>query len=60
MEKRKEIIDDLIKSYWMEIETVINYISNSINLDGVRRNKKIIGSGCYRRNRTCSVTSKTH
>jgi len=36
MEKRKEIIDDLIKSYWMEIETVINYISNSINLDGVR------------------------
>ena len=36
MEKRKEIIDNLIKSYWMEIETVINYISNSINLDGVR------------------------
>ena len=36
MEKRKEIINDLIKSYWMEIETVINYISNSINLDGVR------------------------
>ncbi len=35
MEKRKEIIDNLIKSYWMEIETVINYISNSINLDGV-------------------------
>jgi bacterioferritin len=36
MEKRKEIIGNLIKSYWMEIETVINYISNSINLDGVR------------------------
>ncbi len=36
MEKRKEIIDNMIKSYWMEIETVINYISNSINLDGVR------------------------
>ncbi len=36
MEKRKEIIDNLIKSYWMEIETVINYISNSINLDGLR------------------------
>ena len=36
MEKRKEIIDNLIKSYWIEIETVINYISNSINLDGVR------------------------
>ena len=36
MEKKKEIINNLIKSYWMEIETVINYISNSINLDGVR------------------------
>jgi len=36
MESRKEIIDNLVKSYWMEIETVINYISNSINLDGVR------------------------
>ena len=36
MENRKEIIDNLIKSYWMEIETVVNYISNSINLDGVR------------------------
>jgi bacterioferritin len=35
MEQRKEIIDNLTKSYWMEIETVINYISNSINLDGV-------------------------
>jgi bacterioferritin len=32
----KEIVDNLIKSYWMEIETVISYISNSINLDGVR------------------------
>ncbi|GBD87925.1 bacterioferritin [bacterium BMS3Abin03] len=36
MENRKEIVEELIKSYWMEIETVINYISNSINLDGVR------------------------
>jgi bacterioferritin len=32
----KEIVDNLIKSYWMEIETVLSYISNSINLDGVR------------------------
>jgi bacterioferritin len=32
----KEIVDNLIKSYWMEIETVVSYISNSINLDGVR------------------------
>ena len=36
MEKRTEIVENLIKSYWMEIETVINYISNSVNLDGVR------------------------
>lgn len=34
--KRKEIIDLLTKSYWMEIETVMSYIANSINLDGVR------------------------
>lgn len=36
MAANKEIISNLIKSYWMEIETVINYISNSVNLDGVR------------------------
>ena len=36
MAANKEIIDNLTKSYWMEIETVINYISNSVNLDGVR------------------------
>ncbi len=36
MSNKKEIIENLIKSYWMEIETVMNYISNSINLDGVR------------------------
>ena len=36
MASKKEIIDNLTKSYWMEIETVMNYISNSINLDGVR------------------------
>ena len=36
MAERKEIVDNLIKSYWMEIETIMNYISNSVNLDGVR------------------------
>ncbi len=36
MKKNQEIIDNLIIAYWMEIETVTNYISNSINLDGVR------------------------
>jgi bacterioferritin len=36
MANRQEIIDNLTKSYWMEVETVMNYISNSVNLDGVR------------------------
>jgi bacterioferritin len=36
MAKKNEIVKNLIISYWMEIETVMNYISNSINLDGVR------------------------
>jgi len=35
-EKREEIVELLKKSYWMEIETVMSYISNSINPDGVR------------------------
>jgi bacterioferritin len=34
--KRAEILDLLTRAYWMEIETVMNYISHSINLDGVR------------------------
>ena len=35
-EKREEIIELLKKAYWMEIETVMSYIANSINPDGVR------------------------
>ena len=35
-EKRTEILELLEQAYWMEIETVMNYISNSINPDGVR------------------------
>ena len=34
--KRTEIIGLLTQAYWMEIETVMSYIANSINLDGVR------------------------
>jgi bacterioferritin len=33
---RERIIEMLKKAYWMEIETVMSYISNSINPDGVR------------------------
>jgi bacterioferritin len=30
------IVQELTKAYWMELETVVNYLANSINLDGVR------------------------
>jgi bacterioferritin len=33
---REQIITMLKKAYWMEIETVMSYIANSINPDGVR------------------------
>lgn len=35
-EKREEIVELLTQAYWMEIETVMNYIANSSNLDGIR------------------------
>ena len=35
-ETREQIIEMLKKAYWMEIETVMSYITNSINPDGVR------------------------
>ena len=35
-EQREEIVELLTKAYWMEIETVMSYIANSINPDGVR------------------------
>jgi bacterioferritin len=34
--KREELIELLQKAYWMEIETVMSYIANTINPDGVR------------------------
>jgi bacterioferritin len=34
--EREEIVTLLTKAYWMEIETVMNYITNSVNPDGVR------------------------
>jgi bacterioferritin len=33
---REKVVELLTKAYWMEIETVMSYISNSINPDGVR------------------------
>ena len=35
-EAREQIIELLKKAYWMEMETVMSYIANSVNPDGVR------------------------
>jgi len=35
-EKREEIIELLKQAYFAELETVINYVTNSVNPDGVR------------------------
>ncbi|MGO8905881.1 MAG: ferritin-like domain-containing protein [Solirubrobacteraceae bacterium] len=35
-EQRDAIVTMLTKAYWMEIETVMSYIANSVNPDGVR------------------------
>jgi bacterioferritin len=35
-DKREAIVELLKKAYWMEIETVMSYIANSVNPDGVR------------------------
>jgi bacterioferritin len=35
-EKREQILELLKTAYWMEIETVMSYIANSVNPDGVR------------------------
>jgi len=35
-QKREQLIEFLKKAYWMEIETVMSYITNSVNPDGVR------------------------
>ena len=34
--ERDELIALLTKAYWMELETVMSYLANSINPDGVR------------------------
>jgi bacterioferritin len=40
-EQRERIVAMLRKAYWMEIETVMSYIANSINPDGVRAQEVI-------------------
>lgn len=34
--KSHKIVDELIISYWMEMETIMNYIAHANNLEGVR------------------------
>ena len=36
MSKKESIINGLTDAYWAELETVMNYIAHSTNLDGVR------------------------
>jgi bacterioferritin len=36
IDKREEIVELLKTAYWMEMETVMSYVSNSVNPDGVR------------------------
>ncbi len=40
-EKREEIVALLQQAYWMEIETVMSYIANSINPDGIHAHEVI-------------------
>src|SRR5438067_5335625 len=35
-DKREQILELLAKAYWMEIETVMSYVANSVNPDGLR------------------------
>jgi len=42
-EQREHVVELLTKAYWMEIETVMSYIANSTNPDGVRA-QEIIAS----------------
>jgi bacterioferritin len=39
--KRDEIVDLLKQAYWMEMETVMNYVTNSVNPDGIRAQEVI-------------------
>ncbi len=39
--KREELIELLKQAYWMEIETVMSYITNSVNPDGLRAQEVI-------------------
>ena len=35
-QEREQLIEMLAKAYWMELETVMSYLANSVNPDGIR------------------------
>jgi bacterioferritin len=39
MSSKEKNLEGLTISYWEDVETIMNYISNSVNLDGVRAEK---------------------
>jgi bacterioferritin len=43
--KRLKLIEMLEKAYWMEMETVMSYLANSVNPDGVRAQEIIESLG---------------
>ena len=57
-EAREELIGMLKKAYFMELETVMSYITNSINPDGVRA-QEIIESLLRRTSRRSSGTPRS-
>jgi bacterioferritin len=52
-EKRETIVELLKTAYFMELETVMNYVTNSINPDGIR------ARWTSRRPRTCCSRPRT-
>ena len=58
---REQIIAMLTKAYWMEMETVINYVTDSINPDGIRA-QEIIESlaRTSRRSRARAAVREAH
>jgi bacterioferritin len=52
MVRDADLTAGLIKAYWMDIETVQNYIANSVNLEGVRAEEiksSLVGEEGHRR-----------
>ena len=56
-ERRQEIVDLLKQSYSMELETVMNYLANSTNLDGVRAEQIKSASRPTSLRKSCTLSS---